>query len=308
MDELKVTMQAKAYLDALARGIDPISGEKLPEDTVLNQERLSRCFAYVSKQLQEKIEDEWFQRSCETWREALLASGTLEHVPYSKEPLSLRELLEALGFSGASDSAKKLPQVAVLEWLAREGFLEAEKRPSGGTGYRSTAWGEMAGFSVRDEQTESSRLYVVCGEAAQHLIVNDLDKIIARYLLHFDMILHAWTPELQSRVTYSTEPVGIKAFVEGTINGLLVPACGQKISAFMVSNWLFHEGFLKDAEKRAGRWPTKEGWDLGILAVKVKRKTGETSWNIMYDENAQRFIAENLDKIVAYHRSTVIAL
>lgn len=241
-----------------------------------------------------------------------MASGTLEHVAYSEQPLSLRELLEALGFSGASDSAKRLPQVAVLEWLAREGYLEGEKRPSGGTGYRPTAWGEMAGFSVRDGQTESGRLYtrVVYSEAAQHLIVNDLDKIIAYYLLRFDMILHAWTPELRSRVTYSAEPVRIKAFVEETINGLLVPACGQKISALMVSNWLFHEGFLKDAEKRAGRWPTKEGCGLGILAVKVKRKTGETktNWNIMYDENAQRFIAENLDKIVAYHRSTVIVL
>lgn len=36
MDEEKTTVQAKAYMDTLAQGLDPISGGKLPEDTVLN--------------------------------------------------------------------------------------------------------------------------------------------------------------------------------------------------------------------------------------------------------------------------------
>lgn len=52
MTELETMQRAKMYLDKLARGIDPITGQELPEDTVLNNVRLCRCFHYVSGVLQ----------------------------------------------------------------------------------------------------------------------------------------------------------------------------------------------------------------------------------------------------------------
>ena len=50
------TMQrAKMYLDKLAQGIDPITNQEVPEDSVLNHVRLARCFFYVSNVLQDVI-------------------------------------------------------------------------------------------------------------------------------------------------------------------------------------------------------------------------------------------------------------
>ena len=43
MTELEKMQRAKMYLDKLANGIDPISDREMPDDTVLNQVRLSRC-------------------------------------------------------------------------------------------------------------------------------------------------------------------------------------------------------------------------------------------------------------------------
>lgn len=48
MTELEVMQHAKMYLDKLARGIDPIADKEVPEDSVLNNVRLARCFFYVS--------------------------------------------------------------------------------------------------------------------------------------------------------------------------------------------------------------------------------------------------------------------
>ena len=48
MTELETMQRAKMYLDKLAQGIDPISNQEIPEDSVLNQVRLARCFFYVS--------------------------------------------------------------------------------------------------------------------------------------------------------------------------------------------------------------------------------------------------------------------
>lgn len=43
MTDLEIMQRAKMYLDRLAQGIDPISGQEMPEDTILNQARLARC-------------------------------------------------------------------------------------------------------------------------------------------------------------------------------------------------------------------------------------------------------------------------
>ena len=42
MTELETMQRAKMYLDKLARGIDPISGREIPNDSELNNVRLAR--------------------------------------------------------------------------------------------------------------------------------------------------------------------------------------------------------------------------------------------------------------------------
>lgn len=55
MTELETMQRAKMYLDKLAQGIDPISGQEIPNDSVLNNVRLARCFFYVSGILDQVI-------------------------------------------------------------------------------------------------------------------------------------------------------------------------------------------------------------------------------------------------------------
>ena len=55
MTELETVQRAKMYMDKLAQGIDPISGQELPEDSALNNVRLARCFFYVSGILDQVI-------------------------------------------------------------------------------------------------------------------------------------------------------------------------------------------------------------------------------------------------------------
>ena len=57
MTELEKLTHAKTYMDNLAEGIDPITCAILPEDTVLNDIHLSRCFHFVSGVLQQVIEE-----------------------------------------------------------------------------------------------------------------------------------------------------------------------------------------------------------------------------------------------------------
>jgi hypothetical protein len=48
MTELEKIEYAKGFIDKLANGINPIDNSIVPEDDIVNNVRLSRCFFYVS--------------------------------------------------------------------------------------------------------------------------------------------------------------------------------------------------------------------------------------------------------------------
>ena len=57
MTELETLERAKIYMEKLANGINPIDGSVIPDEDVVNNVRLSRCFFYVSDVLRQVIEN-----------------------------------------------------------------------------------------------------------------------------------------------------------------------------------------------------------------------------------------------------------
>ena len=49
MTELEKIEQAKMYMDKLANGINPIDDTMAPDDDLINNVRLSRCFLLMSR-------------------------------------------------------------------------------------------------------------------------------------------------------------------------------------------------------------------------------------------------------------------
>ena len=56
MTELELLERAKMYMDKLANGINPLDDTFIPENDIVNNVRLSRCFFYVSDVLRQVIE------------------------------------------------------------------------------------------------------------------------------------------------------------------------------------------------------------------------------------------------------------
>ena len=57
MTELETLERAKMYLEKLANGINPVDGIPVPDEDVINNVRLSRCFFYVADVLRQVIEN-----------------------------------------------------------------------------------------------------------------------------------------------------------------------------------------------------------------------------------------------------------
>ena len=57
MTELERIAYAKSFIDKLANGINPLEDTPIPEDDIVNNVRLSRCFFYVSDLLRQVYDD-----------------------------------------------------------------------------------------------------------------------------------------------------------------------------------------------------------------------------------------------------------
>lgn len=57
MTELEKIERAKTYMEKLANGINPLDDTEVPDEDIINQVRLSRCFFFVSDVLRQVIEN-----------------------------------------------------------------------------------------------------------------------------------------------------------------------------------------------------------------------------------------------------------
>lgn len=57
MTELETLERARMYMEKLANGINPIDGVPAPDEDVINNVRLSRCFFYVADVLRQVIDN-----------------------------------------------------------------------------------------------------------------------------------------------------------------------------------------------------------------------------------------------------------
>ena len=53
--ESKVLERAEQYIRKLSIGVNPLSGEALPEGDACRQERIGKCLAYVADYLQQRL-------------------------------------------------------------------------------------------------------------------------------------------------------------------------------------------------------------------------------------------------------------
>ena len=94
MTEIEKIEYARGFIEKLSRGINPIDEREIPDGEVAKNERLSRCFAYVSYILSQIVERE---KRKETRRERpvrekfFITSQQMLDFPYSEEPITLGE-------------------------------------------------------------------------------------------------------------------------------------------------------------------------------------------------------------------------
>ena len=184
MNELEKIQHAKDYMDKLASGVDPINNTEMPEDRILNNVHLSRCFFFVSDILRQVIENDGIigKRPSVKKSDMLpfsLLLETRERVKISDKPVMIKHFTDGINELVDVTVMKKLKVTAFSSWLLDKEFL-FEETINGKKRKKPTKAGERIGIysemRTGEYGTYSATLY---NEDAQRFLMDNIDEIIA---------------------------------------------------------------------------------------------------------------------------------
>lgn len=180
MDRLEIMKRALVYSEQLANGFDPITGEELPNDTVLNNVRLSRYFFFVKDVLREVIENGGEVTKATKMSRRMPFRITEEEkarVELSDEPVQISKFNDKINEQVNPEESGKLKVTAFGEWLVSKGFMAVEIR--GDKKYKkATASGEQIGIISEWRQYGDREYFAVTyNREAQQFLLDNLDDI-----------------------------------------------------------------------------------------------------------------------------------
>lgn len=179
MTELEVMRRAKMYMDKLAMGVDPISDQRIPADSALNQARLARCFAYVSEVLGKVIENGGNIGGSARVLPFSITPQQLAMVQLSREPVRISQLVEFV-MAAVNDPRMKKPSTTFISnWLVAQGFLEKQVTAEGKNIRVPTAAGMAMGISSQTRTGRDGEYHAVYYNLnAQRMILDHLTEIL----------------------------------------------------------------------------------------------------------------------------------
>lgn len=197
MFEQEKLRRAKAYMDQLANGINPMDGSAVPEESLINNVHLSRCFFFVSDVLRQLMESGSAAPKEKTKRPLEIPFEKRERFAYSETPISASEIARRVNDLVEQENCVKLTYSGILTWLTEIGMMQ---RASTGT-KRPTEIGRENGISVEERMGRSGPYQLVVYDcAAQHFILDNLDAILDVENQTEKMRGAPWTKEEEARL------------------------------------------------------------------------------------------------------------
>lgn len=183
MNELDAMRQAKQYLDQLARGFNPLTGEAVPEYELVNDVHISRCFVLASDVLRRVIEQGGLEsgkpREKGEKTHFSISREALLRFQYSETPILVSHIANRVNKLVENENQKKLNAAAILNWLEHVGAVEEVTTQTGRRSRRPTRLGNARGITLRRHTgANGDYLAVIYDRQAQQWIIDNMEAII----------------------------------------------------------------------------------------------------------------------------------
>lgn len=187
MTELEKIKYAKRAVEKLANGINPFTGQGVPDDDTLNQVKVSRCLFYVADILRQVEENGGVAKKGKKSAKQpfSLSPDSLKNFQFSSTPISLTEFLERLNSLIDKDNMKKLSFNTLSGWLIEMGFLKMVVTADGRNTRRPTGAGNALGIHTESRMGQQGPYTVVVyTKDAQQFMLDNLDAVVAYMIYH----------------------------------------------------------------------------------------------------------------------------
>ncbi len=175
LDKLK---SAKEYMQKLAEGIDPLAKKELPNDTVLNNVHLSRCFFYVADVLGKVINNGG--RVSRSITPFFITKEERSCVPVSNKCVSISEFVNTINEVVKEKGRRKLTTTAVTGWLVEQGLLRVEYNSRGKSQKVITDKSSRIGImSIIKEGQYGAYTIILYNRQAQQFLLDNLFSIVS---------------------------------------------------------------------------------------------------------------------------------
>ena len=178
MADVEKLRKVKQCIDSLAEGLNPFTGQPLPEGDIVNDVRVSRNLFLVSAFLQEQMQGTITQKTGK--KQAFrLSLEERERVEFSAQPISVSELARRMNDVADTEDCKKISYRQITDWLMQVGMLKQVENGDGAQCRRPTDTGKKLGLSVDSRVGQYGPYQVVLySEDAQRFIVDNVDAIM----------------------------------------------------------------------------------------------------------------------------------
>lgn len=194
MTEYEKIAYAKSFIDMMANGINPINGQHIDEDELINNVRISRCLFYVSSILQKEMEREINAlqpaqpprpKKPKKPKRAKFSITPEEcaNFEYSSYPLSVTAITRKINWLVPAVINREMEPFSykkINSWLVGVGFIGSREWEDGSIKMLPTEEGESIGLTVRTWEGHGYSRPVICySEEAQRFIMDNIEAIVA---------------------------------------------------------------------------------------------------------------------------------
>lgn len=314
--ELDTMKHAKEYIDKLANGIDPFTGKPVPDDDIVNNVKLSRCFFYISGIL-EKVIENGGEVTAEKTVEVIKPQKRGAVVITDEARAAFKCFINEVSLSTFTDMINKyldpdisgrLKKNAIADWLSEVGMLENYELPNGKMRRRPTESGSNEGIRLSEYFSADGfpRAAIMLSPAAQQFILDNIDAIAEmngatrekRKRKPFDV-----PNGMRDNLSAKEEPMSASA-ITAEINQYVDAENSGTLKAGIVAKWLEDKGMLEITELpngRKSRLPTEEGLQLGIFTEQRTSMSGDEYTAVLYPPAAQEYIYSHIDEIADFN-------
>lgn len=197
MTELETMERAKMYMEKLANGINPIDDSVIPDEDVVNNVRLSRCFFYVADVLRQVIDNGGISAKTKTKKQRFnLPVEKRSEFAFSNEPITISEIVKRINQLNEGEDMSKLKHTEITDWLLSVGLLQNELNAEGKVTKRPTPQGESVGIALESRTGMNGTYFVVVYNlAAQHFILDNIDAVIDVSNAKYENQWQPWSEE-----------------------------------------------------------------------------------------------------------------